>query len=429
VVNAVDGFKMALDQVPLVLLESEDVRVLTDARTSADVLGSLLSSPVAVVLVGSTGVGKSHLVNGIAGIGVSRVGDLRPTTTTVITAGSSGPAAVDHASEYVYVRGMPTGVAVVDTPAWESGRAVIIAALSNADVGVLIVSPSRYADATTAELWIALKRVPSRVVVLNRLRGTPSERDEILGSVRERFFGAEIVLVDEAADSGGLLDAILSGIPYRQSRESKAAIARAAATQAGRYVAGVVTSGSVELGQLAAAIDEVTSSESVGQNLAVRETWSETKRELVEAIVVSVHEVDSAVVGSADNAVAVRVLEAMGTWQSSQIENALDDWQIDVAAHFRSNATIRWRRRSTEQIIERESWKAAVNPSVRVPKRVRRTMRSNLESSTTRCNDLLISIFDAAIDQRLEQWRGIVTEAASFKPGELLAAAQALEAR
>jgi hypothetical protein len=427
VVDVLAEFKNALDQVPLVLLAADDARVLTDARTSVDVLDSLLSSPIAIVLVGSTGVGKSHLVNRIAGMDVAPVGVVRPTTTAVITAGSSGPAAIDRASEYVYVSSMPTGVAVVDTPPWGSDSSAVIAALSNADVGVIVVTPSRYADATSAELWAALQIVPSRVVGLNRMRGTESERSEILASVSEQFDDADVLNLDEMGAEGNLVEELLERAPDHRSRDGEVAIARAAAAQAGRYLAGVVTAISVDLGILAGAVEDAAPSLTLDQGLTVRETWSETERDLVEAIAASVSELDQAIADSADSAVGVRVLRTMDTWQSSDVEDALIDWRTDVVSRFRSNATIRWRKRSTEQMIDRESWKIGVNRSVQVSSRVRRAMRSNLEPITIQSHDLLMSVFRDAVDERRDEWRKIVVEAAAFKPGELFTASRTLE--
>jgi hypothetical protein len=427
VVDVVAEFKSALDQVPTVLLANDDARVLTDARTSVDVLDSLLSSPIAIVLVGSTGVGKSHLVNLIAGVDIAPVGVLRPTTTEVVTAGSSGPAVVDRASEYVYVPSMPAGIAVVDTPAWTADRPAVIAALSNADVGVIVVSPSRYADATSAELWVALQAVPSRIVILNRLRGTESEQGEIVASVREQFDEANVLVFNEMGAVGNLVEELLERALDHRSRDAGAAIARAAAAKAGRYLAGVATAGSVDLGILAAAIGRSAPSSTPRRSMTVRETWPETESDLVEAIAASVGELDHAIVDSGGKAVGARVLRAMDAWQSSEVEDALSHWQVEVAARFRSNATIRWRRRSTEQMIDRESWKVGVNPSVQVSNRVRRAMRSNLDPVTVQSHDLLISIFSEAIDQRRAEWQATVADAASFKPGMLFVAAQALE--
>lgn len=426
-VDVVAEFKNALDQVPSVLLGADDARVLIDARTSADVLDSLLSSPTSIVLVGSSGVGKSYLLNQIAGMDVSPVGVVRPTTMTVIAAGSSGPVAIDRATEYVYVASMMAGVAVVDTPAWGSDRSAVITALSRADVGVLVVSPSRYADATSGELWTALETVPSRVVILNRLRGTEKEQDEIRASVTEQFDDAEMLVLDEMGEAGNLIDELLVRTPDHRGRDGEAAIARVAAAQAGRHLAGVVTSGSVDLGILAAAVDEAAPFWTPRRKLSVRETWSETEQGLVEAIAIAVGELDQAIMNSSDTAVGGRVLRAMETWESSDVEEALFDWRTEAAVRFRSNATIRWRRRSAEQMIESESWKAGVNPSVQVSSRVRRVMGSNLEPVTIETHGLLMSLFIDAVDRRRAEWHRMIAETASFKPGELFAAAQAVE--
>lgn len=426
-VDVVDSFKVALDRVPPVLLSRDDARVLTDGRTSADVLDSLLSSPTSIVFVGSTGVGKSHLVNRVAGMSVSAVGELRPTTTTVTTAGSSGPATIGCAREYVYVQSMQPGVAVVDTPPWETDRVVVDLVLSHADVGVLVVSPSRYADAASAELWRALASVPGRIVVLNRLRGTGSEMAEVLSSVRNRFSEADVLVFDEMGEREDLLEEILEKALDRRSRESKVAIARAAAAEAGRYLARAVTTASVDLGRVKAVVDAVAAPESTGRNLAVRETWYETERDLVGSVEDSVNELDRSIVELADTVVAERVRTSLKAWESSAVEDALRDWQAEVMARFRSGATIRWRRNSTDQMIDREAWKAAVNPAVQLPKRVRRVMRSNLEPVTMQSHDLLVSILANAMERRIDEWRAPISEISSFKPGELLAASQELE--
>jgi hypothetical protein len=147
----------------------------------------------------------------------------------------------------------------------------------------------------------------------------------------------------------------------------------------------------------------------------------------MEAIAASVGELDRSIVESVDNSVVQRVFAELGAWQSSEAEAALDSWQIEVATRFRSNAAFRWRRHATEQMLDRESWKTSINSSVRLPRRMRRVMKSRLVPVMTQSHDRLVAIFDDAVEERRGEWRKAVADAGSFKPGELLESAQALE--
>jgi len=418
-----------LDRVPRVLLSAEDARVLTDARTSADVLEALTSAPVSVVLVGNTGVGKSHLLNDLVGLEVSEVGVVRPTTTSIVMAGSYGPAAVDHASEYVYAPEAPAGMAIMDTPAWETDRPAVAAAIQDADVGVLVVSPSRYADATTRNLWDAMQDIPEKVVVLNRQRGTVDERGEILASVREHFAPAQVVVVDEAGESGSLLEDIRVRAANTSPDDGREAIVRAAAVEAGRHVAGAVTAAAMDLGQLANAVESVARPEMSSRGLAVRESWLATEQELVDRVGRLVDEFDRVVVDSADNELAGRMLTSMRRWRSTTVEEEMTAWRNDAADRFRAGAVFRWRRSFTENLLDQTSWKAGVNPSVRIPKRVIRVMGSNLGPAILQANGHLVSIADHAVVARRDVWQAAIDAAGSFMPGELLGAADVLGRR
>jgi hypothetical protein len=429
VVDPLAEFKDALDRVPLVLLGAGDERVLNDARTSIAVLEGLGASPASVVLAGSTGVGKSHLLNDLAGTQVSAVGVIRPTTTSAIIAGRSAPVAVGGASKYVHVPGMPDGLVVVDTPGWGSGNTLVLDALATADVGVLVVSPTRYADRATQELWSAVRSLPATIVVLNRQRGTPTEQDDVLTSVRKHFDCDDLVVVDESGPSTRLLETITEMASSSSSADDGAMIARITAAQAGRYVAGAATSSAMALGQVASVVESVTRPDFSEISFAVRESWRATQQEFVAALGRTIDGVDATIVDSVDDALAGRMLSAMPDWRSSEVESALVEWQADVAARFRSGARIRWRRASTEQALEQTSWEVGVNPTAQVSRRARRVMGRNLEKATLHAHERLVSIADDAVESRIEVWRSAIAEAGSFKPGELLAAADALGGR
>ncbi len=109
--------------------------------------------PLVVAVAGPSGVGKSHLVNRVAGIPVSREGVVRPTTTVpVVVSGDQGPPAALLERLEASDPDVPTatgapgrldGVTLVDLPATSHTEST--AAL--ADLVLLVVSPARYADA------------------------------------------------------------------------------------------------------------------------------------------------------------------------------------------------------------------------------------------------------------------------------------------
>jgi hypothetical protein len=394
--------------VPIVLLGRDDARVVADAKTAAEVLAALdAAATVSIVLVGCTGVGKSHLLNRLADTDVSEESVIRPTTTSIVTADL-------------------TGATVADTPAWELNKAESGAALTDADIGVLVVTPSRYADAATLSAWKAVVSCPQKLVVLNRQRGTSGERAAVLASVEERFDGECIVVVEESGDADRLSDEIRMRISDRAATDARRTIALGTATNAAQHIAQAVTASAGDLSRLSNVVESVTRPRIGRRPLAVRESWYGTALEVVDDIGRMLDDLDLEIVDSFGGDLSSRILSRMDLWQRSNVEAALAAWRLDTVARFQGAATIRWRRAATTQMIDDASWMAGVNPSVVVSKRVRRVVGSGLDRMINEVHGELIVIADAAVDSRVSEWRTSIEEAGSFKPGELLAAASAL---
>ena len=147
-------------------------------------------SPVLVALVGSTGAGKSTLVNSIVGAQVSMTGIRRPTTNSPVLA--CHPDDVDWFAENVFLptvprvrqeglarsgrdgllvlaanEGMPKGVALLDTPDIDSvvaeHREFAHQFLDASDLWLFMTSASRYADAA---VWDLLQHARDRGAAL-----------------------------------------------------------------------------------------------------------------------------------------------------------------------------------------------------------------------------------------------------------------------
>ena len=190
-------------------------------------------APILVALVGSTGAGKSTLVNSIVGSHVSMTGIRRPTTNSPVLA--CHPDDVGWFAENVFLptvprvrqeglarsgkdgllvlaanEGMPKGVALLDTPDIDS----VVQAhhefahqfLDASDLWLFMTTASRYADATVWELLQhARDRGAALGIVLSRV--LPAVGEEVVGHFHamleangltgnQRFVIPETVLID-----------------------------------------------------------------------------------------------------------------------------------------------------------------------------------------------------------------------------------------
>ncbi|WP_067601978.1 GTPase [Nocardiopsis listeri] len=153
--------------------------------------------PLLIAVAGSTGAGKSTLVNSLVGEQVTTTGVRRPTTNSPVLA--CNPADVDWFSEASFIptlprvrqqglampgkdgmlvlaatEAMPAGVALLDTPDVDSAVAAhhefAAKFLDAADLWVFVTTSGRYADARVWEfLQVARDRDTSLAVVLSRV--------------------------------------------------------------------------------------------------------------------------------------------------------------------------------------------------------------------------------------------------------------------
>ncbi|HST64295.1 MAG TPA: GTPase domain-containing protein [Mycobacteriales bacterium] len=183
-----------------------------------------LDAPLLAVVGGSTGAGKSTLVNTLVGAPVSAAGVLRPTTRSPVLlcapgderwfadgrilpglARSSGPAASGNQSlQLVPHPAVPAGLALLDAPDVDSvvagNRELAAQLLAAADLWIFVTTAARYADAVPWELLhTAQRRGTALAVVCNRV--PPAGMREVMTHLGQML------------REGGLSRAALFGVP------------------------------------------------------------------------------------------------------------------------------------------------------------------------------------------------------------------------
>lgn len=243
-----------------------------------------LDAPVLAVVGGSTGSGKSTLVNSVVGQEVSVPGVLRPTTRSpvlvhhpddatwftgqrvlpglarVTGAGGTPPAAGSGAApgeggagtgslRLVATAAVPSGLALVDAPDIDSvvaaNRDLAVQLLAAADLWVFVTTAARYADAVP---WDLLREAGERgtavAVVLDRVppEAASDIREHLGEMLREQGLGSAPVftVVESALEDGRLPEAEVA--PLRTWLGDLAGDAAARADVVRQTLAGAVDS-------------------------------------------------------------------------------------------------------------------------------------------------------------------------------------------
>jgi hypothetical protein len=183
-----------------------------------------LDAPLLTVVGGSTGAGKSTLVNSLVGSPVTTAGVLRPTTRSPVlvcartdvaafsgdrvlpglarvTGGDGGPGTV----QLVVRDDVPAGLALLDAPdvdsVVETNRELAGQLLAAADLWVFVTTAARYADAVPWDLLrTAQERGTALAVVLDRV--PPEAASEVAADLhgmlqRAGLSGARLFVVEE----------------------------------------------------------------------------------------------------------------------------------------------------------------------------------------------------------------------------------------
>jgi energy-coupling factor transporter ATP-binding protein EcfA2 len=227
-----------------------------------------MDAPLLMVVGGSTGAGKSTLVNSLVGSEVSRAGVLRPTTRApvlVFNPADRGwfaddrilpdlPRTTDGAADVRALQLAPTerlpaGLALLDAPDIDSvvaaNRTLARQLLAAADAWLFVTTAARYADAVPWDLLQAAReRGTALSLVLDRV--PPDAAQEIAAHLREmladRGLGeTELLVVPESELRDGLL-APAALAPVRAWLDDLAADAQARSGLVRRTLAGALES-------------------------------------------------------------------------------------------------------------------------------------------------------------------------------------------
>ncbi len=273
-----------------------------------------LDAPLLAVVGGSTGAGKSTLVNALVGYPVTRAGAIRPTTrqpillhhpddaewfeghrilpslnrirgtvsTNPMPANQAGAAPDAHAITSLVLVGhaaVPQGIALLDAPDVDSisddNRRLAGQLLAAADLWVFVTTANRYADAVPWRLLLdAASRDITVAVVLDRV--PPAAEDEVRTDLkamldRQGLSGAELFVVPESALDGlGMLpEESVSAL--RQWLGTLAANAAGRAEVARRTLNGAVKAVSVRLEGIAEAASAQDAAAHELQTICVQE--------------------------------------------------------------------------------------------------------------------------------------------------------------
>jgi len=178
-----------------------------------------LSAPAVVVVSGSTGAGKSTLVNSLVGTEVSQAGVLRPTTRQPVLV--HHPLDTDLLSHHPVLESVqvvadehvPRGIALLDAPdldsVLESNREQAHRLLEAADLWLFVTTAARYGDALPWKvLEAAVERGTSIAMVLNRVppASLPTVRGDLLERLRGHgLAGSPLFVVPDLGPHEGLL--------------------------------------------------------------------------------------------------------------------------------------------------------------------------------------------------------------------------------
>jgi hypothetical protein len=289
-VEALDRLRAAIGGIayPLVMPSADEARRVGTALVSQldDYLLprlARLDAPLLVVVGGSTGAGKSTLVNSLVRQPISAAGVLRPTTRSPVLVchpsdtawfrqgdllpgltRTTEPGTDPRTLQLVAVPALGPGLAFLDAPDIDSvvdaNRALAAQLLAAADLWLFVTTAARYADAVPWDL-LRTARFRGTVTALVLDRVPPEAAGEVSAHLAEMLAAHDLgaaplfVLPETALDDQGLLPADVAA-PLHDWFAQLAADSGARAAVVRQTLDGALTALVPAVDGLAAAADE-----------------------------------------------------------------------------------------------------------------------------------------------------------------------------
>ena len=385
---------------------------------------------VVVALVGSSGVGKSYLVNAWARSDIAPSGVFRPTTSESLVLGGGADHRLRGFPKATLDPAPPSGVVLIDTPPWEHDHDAVDAVLDVSDIAILVVSPSRYADASTADV---AERVTARGVALAvAINRVPAGGESIVAAVSGTGREVPIVVPEEvgAGSSIGSLTAFLRETMSRRAEiferrragavpEIVAAVERIAegADERRRAEAELLESARLELSTIRIDASRVAS--------VADRTWPEAETRLAAVVDAAVaaaiarfrgrHEVEERALGRIDGAAAAIRTTDPGVF---------DTWELAVTVDAVAAIRPRLLRRFWRASVADEMWRLALDLDRQPSRRTRRALGSRLSLICELGHDGIDDVLGEAATMRTAEFLDALA-GHTIEPGDRLREAAA----
>lgn len=381
-----------------------------------------------VAVVGTSGVGKSELINLLAGARVVTAGPLRPTTTEIAVWG-------DIADTYLPGRRVPgpnrpDRVVLVDTPPAEHYPDTIAGLLHLVDAVLFVISPDRYADAITATLLDTIRErgIPVRVV-LSMVGPPPPDVNRVIRDAKHKL-GIQIdaVVEQDVVPLRAVLSEMVDVRDAIVARRDQAAAAFVAA-RAEEVVAALeirteearVLVDRADVAFSRAGIDRVELASAANLD------WDDAALEVTRLARDATDRAIAAwTAGVVRDGIAPRNEIDPGRWLPEIDSHPIDEWYqatIDVGRRAVKRRRLHPRRSRT---VRDQLWRLSIDFGRRPTKKVRKALGSRIPDLRIERNTAFVASIRLAGSARIDAFRARLDPLGGVSPESIRDAAAAL---
>jgi len=383
-----------------------------------------------VAVVGASGVGKSELINLLAGSRVVTAGPLRPTTTEIAVWG-------DIADTYLAGRRVPgpnrpDRVVLIDTPPAEHYPGTIAGLLHLVDAVLFVISPDRYADAITATLLETVRErgIPTRTV-LSMVGLPPPDANRLMRDVEHKL-GIELDAV-VAQDVGPLRAVLTEMVSVRDAIVARRD--RAATAFVAERTAEVVAALNNRAAEAQVLIDRAEAAFSdAGINRlelasAADLDWDDAALEITR---LAREATDRAIArwtaGVARDGIAPHNDIDPGRWLPEIDPYPIDEWHHATVDVGRRAVKRRWLHPRRLRTVRDQLWRLSIDFGRRPTKKVRKALRDRIPDLRIERNASFVEAIGFAGSARIDAFLARLDPLGGVSPESIRDAATALTA-